>query len=55
MTKYFTTRISRPEEKRKRQAPQKPEFTEQKPDEKEVSGENRDGNAAEAVVKEIDS
>ena len=47
---HFVRNLESVFEKRKRQAPQKPEFTEQKPDEKEVSGENRDGNAAEAVV-----
>ena len=47
---HFVRNLEAVFEKRKRQAPQKPEFTEQKPDEKEVSGENRDGNAAEAVV-----
>ena len=44
---HFVRNLESVFEKRKRQAPQKPEFTEQKPDEKEVSGENRDGNAAE--------
>ena len=34
-------------EKRKRVAPQKPEFPEQKPDPEEVSGDFRDGNFAE--------
>ena len=47
---HFVRNLESVFEKRKRQAPQKPEFTEQKPDEKKVSGENRDGNAAEAVV-----
>ena len=47
---HFVRNLESVFEKRKRQAPQKPEFTEQKPDEKEVSGENRDGNSAEQDI-----
>ena len=36
--------------KRKQEAPQKPEFLEQKPDAAEVSGDFRDGNAAEPDI-----
>ena len=44
---HFVRNLESVFEKRKRQAPQKPEFTEQKPDVDEVSGNLRDGNSAE--------
>ena len=47
---HFVRNLESVFEKRKRQAPQKPEFPEQKPLVDEVSGENRDGNSTETVI-----
>ncbi|MHC1762233.1 MAG: hypothetical protein AB9917_22500 [Negativicutes bacterium] len=47
---HFVRNLESVFEKRKRQAPQKPEFPEQKLLAEEISGEHRDGNSAETVI-----
>jgi hypothetical protein len=47
---HFVRNLESVFEKRKRQAPQKPEFTEQKPLAEEVSGEHHDGNSPEQDI-----